>query len=250
MSAGELAMVDEASQNAPSVRTPPYVAYKTFLTLIDDLKTHSLPPLIDRSVLKRFSGGVGSQLLMALKSLNLATEDNTPTTRLDRMVKVYGQPAFKLEMASALEFGFPFLKTIDLKTATPGMFADAFKVTGAKEDVLKKCRRFYLAAAQDNGVPLGPRILSGGVRKPRAPNGSAGSPAPAKKRGRPAKRTDNSDRDDNAHHRRTNNDHTVQAQLLAKFPEFDPTWPDELKKSWFAGFKDLMAASGTKTGDG
>jgi hypothetical protein len=243
--------MSDQEQNASAPRTPPYVAYKTFLTLIDDLATHGLPPVIDRSVLKRFSGGVGSQLLMALKSLHLATEDNKPTGALAKLVESHGKPEFKVIMERVLRTSYPFLHSIDLRSATPGMFADAFKVTGAKEDVLKKCRRFYLAAAMDNGVLLGPRIMGGSVPKaPRANNGSAGSTAPTKRR---VKKAENSARTDGAgnttrQHILADHHQSVQAQLLAKFPTFDPAWPDELKQSWFAGFKDLMAASGTKSG--
>src|SRR5688572_22472920 len=66
----------EQEDAGPPSRTPPYVAYKTFLTLIEDLKSVGVPPRFDRSVLKRFSGGVGAQLLMALRSLGLMNEQN------------------------------------------------------------------------------------------------------------------------------------------------------------------------------
>jgi len=242
-------MSNEADQNAPTVRTPPYVAYKTFLTLIDDLAEHGVPPIIDRSVLKRFSGGVGSQLLMTLKSLGLAFDDNKPHKNLAHLVQFKGQPEFKEVMRGALDYGYPFLKSLDLMTATPGMFADAFKVTGAKEDVLRKCRRFYLAAALDNGVQLGPRILGAGAgaRAPRTANGGAASTAQKRPYNKGPKPTRS---DPSNNNNRVSPDQTVQQQLLSKFPQFDPSWPDELKKSWFAGFKDLMAAAGTKTGDG
>jgi hypothetical protein len=28
--------------------------------------------------------------------------------------------------------------------------------------------------------------------------------------------------------------------LLAKFPQFDPAWPDELKAKWFDGYERLL----------
>ncbi|MDL1951777.1 hypothetical protein FBQ97_18465 [Acidobacteria bacterium ACD] len=34
--------------------------------------------------------------------------------------------------------------------------------------------------------------------------------------------------------------------LLKKFPDFDPKWDDELKKSWFAAFDDLMKRGGLR----
>jgi hypothetical protein len=33
-------------------------------------------------------------------------------------------------------------------------------------------------------------------------------------------------------------------QLLSKFPQFDPTWPDEVKLKWFDGFDRLMKGRG------
>lgn len=154
------------------VRTPPYVAFPTFLTLQEDFKTNGLPPRIDRSVLKRFSGGVGGQLQAALKSLGLADENNVPTERLARMVAAFGTEQFKSVLRESLEVGYPFLAKLDLKTATPSMFAEAFRAaTSAREDVLKKCRRFYIYAAQYCGVDVGPRLTAGGAStSPRASN--------------------------------------------------------------------------------
>jgi hypothetical protein len=28
--------------------------------------------------------------------------------------------------------------------------------------------------------------------------------------------------------------------LLAKFPDFDPAWPDDIKAKWFSGFDTFM----------
>jgi hypothetical protein len=35
----------------------------------------------------------------------------------------------------------------------------------------------------------------------------------------------------------------MREMLLAKFPEFDPNWPDPLKTKWFEGFERLMKAA-------
>src|SRR5262245_52458947 len=99
--------LDQAA-GAPA-RTPAYVAYKTLLTLVEDLQTHGLPPRIDRSVLKRFSGGVGAQLQMALRSLGLVDDQNQPTQPLENLVKGYGQPEFKGTMKEVLRVAYPFL---------------------------------------------------------------------------------------------------------------------------------------------
>ena len=57
---------------APSKgRTPPYIAFKTFQTLLSELKTNGLPPVIDPTVLTRFAGGLQGQIVLALRSLDL-----------------------------------------------------------------------------------------------------------------------------------------------------------------------------------
>lgn len=150
-------------------RTPPYIAFKTFLTLIEDLKTNGLPPQVDRSVLKRFSGGVGSQLQMGLRSLGLTDDKNRPTEDFRRLVETNDPEEFKILLKPTIERSYPFLEGLDLRTATPTMFADAFKKgLSAKEDVLRKCRTFYLHAAQHVGIEIGPRLLNASF--PRPPN--------------------------------------------------------------------------------
>ena len=158
-------------------KTPPYVAFKTFNTLIEDLKEHGLPTQIDRSVLRRFSGGVGSQLVSALKALRLLSDDNRPTTWLPPLVEAYGTDGYRTQIATLLSNAYPYVAALDLKTATPSQFADAFKITGAKEDVLRKSRTFYLHAAQFAGVEIGSRLLSGSAPR-KAPGGNG---APRKK---------------------------------------------------------------------
>ena len=154
---------------------PPYIPFQTFLTFLKQLKTDGLPPQIDKSVLAKFSGGTQGQLKVALKSMDLMDESK-PTDGLAALVDAYETPAFEPCLKGLLERTYPYVFSIDLMTATPTMFADAFKVTGAKEDVSRKCRSFFLHAAKRAGVPLGNRILTGSV--PRAPSNGAAKKKP------------------------------------------------------------------------
>lgn len=165
-----MAQSDEAvTETLGATRIPPYISFQTFLTFLHELKTNGTPPQIDSSVLKRFSGGVQGQLKMALRSLGLV-DNQRPTPRLVEIVDAFETPAFEGQLLGLLKAIYPYVFDLDLMTATPTMFADAFKVTGAKEDVSRKCRTFFLHAAKRAGVQLGQRILSGSV--PRAANGS------------------------------------------------------------------------------
>lgn len=151
-------------------RTPPYISFSTFLTFLKALKTDGVPPQIDKSVLSKLSGGVQGQMKLALRSLGLM-EGDKPTEHLETLVEAYETPAFEELLLERLKAVYPYVFKLDLMTATPTMFADAFKITGAKEDVLRKCRTFFLHAAKRAGVPMGNRILTGSV--PRSTNGAA-----------------------------------------------------------------------------
>lgn len=170
-------MADEAAgqqQNgeavAGAVRIPPYISFQTFLTFMKDLKTNGLPPQIDKSVMSKLAGGMQGQLKMGLRSLGLIDGDK-PTERFAELVDALETPQFEPLLLNLLHDTYPYVFALDLMSATPTMFADAFKVTGAKEDVSRKCRTFFLHAAKRAGVPLGPRILTGSV--PRTPSAGA-----------------------------------------------------------------------------
>lgn len=171
-------MSDQDQNGGAAIRTPPYVAFKTFGTLIEDLNEHGIPSVIDRSVLRRFSGGVGSQLISALKALRLIDESNRPTPQLPLLVQAHGTDGYKDAVATVLRDAYPYLANLDLTTATPTQFADAFRVTGAKEDVLRKSRTFYLHAAQFAGVPIGSRLTSGSAPRTTAPRRKQANPKP------------------------------------------------------------------------
>jgi hypothetical protein len=191
--------------------------------------------------LRRFSGGLGSQLVMALKSLGIIDEASRPTANGQKVIRAFGTDEFKPYLRAVLESGcYAFLAPIDLQTATPSMYADAFKVTGAKEEVLRKCRTFYLHAAQFAGIPIGPRIAKGG-HSPRGGN-SNGRRKKEKSQSEvvtePAPKT-------HSHTQHGN----FSDRLLDKFPPFDPSWPAEIQTKWFEGYERLLAM-GTKENGG
>lgn len=150
-------MTTEAKQE----RIPPYTSYKTFRTLIDDLRTHGVPSHIDRDVLKRFSGSVGTQLMTALRFLNLINEANQPLASLEVLVAAKEPEQWKKALASTLESAYGPVMKIDLSRATPSALTKEFKDRYTnKDDVAKKCVRFFVHAVKDAGVELSPRIVN------------------------------------------------------------------------------------------
>jgi hypothetical protein len=156
------------SEQAKSTRTPPYTSYRTFRTFIEDLREHGVPSRIDRSVLTRFSGVVGSQLMHALRFLGLIEGHGSPTQRLKELVNAHGAGHWPDRLLELLRQEYAPMFAIDLETATPSHFNQAFrKAFPAADAVVQKCVTFFLYAANDAGVKISGRVLKG--RKPRSP---------------------------------------------------------------------------------
>jgi Family of unknown function (DUF5343) len=147
--------------------TPPYTSYRTFKTFIEDLREHGVPSRIDRSVLTRFSGVVGTQLMHALRFLGLIEDDGRPTERLKGLVKAHGTGSWSERLLELLRREYAPMFAIDLETATPSHFNEAFrKAFPAADAVVQKCVTFFLYAVNDAGVKISGRVLKG--RKPRS----------------------------------------------------------------------------------
>lgn len=215
--------------------TPPYIAYKTLQTLFGDLKVHGLPPQIDRSVLTRFSGGVQGQVMIALRVLGLVDDKNVPTQKLASLVDAHETDRYQAAIKSLVEETYPYVLSIDLASATPSMFTKAFsEATGAGEESLRKCRAFFLSAARDAGITIGSRIEKAKFPRSRSSNGKKAKAKPAvgdTQAANPASpATPNSAQAGG-----------IASELLKKFPDFDPAWPDNIKAKWFEGFEKFMS---------
>jgi hypothetical protein len=166
-----------SSERARSTGTPPYTSYRTFKTFLQDLGDHGVPSRIDRSVLTRFSGVVGAQLMHALRFLGLIEDHGRPTQRLKELVNAHGAGHWPETLLELLRQEYAPMFAIELETATPSHFNGAFKKAfPAADAVVQKCVTFFLYAANDAGVKISPRVLKG--RKPR-------TPAPRRKPARP-----------------------------------------------------------------
>jgi Family of unknown function (DUF5343) len=155
------------SEKARSLRTAPYTSYRTFKTFIEDLREHGVPSRIDRSVLTRFSGAVGGQLMAALRFLGLIDSEGRSAQRLRELVIAHGEAHWPETLSHTLHQAYAPMFAIDLETATPSHFGATFrKAFPAADAVVQKCVTFFLYAAADAGLKVSARILKG--RKPRS----------------------------------------------------------------------------------
>jgi hypothetical protein len=175
-------MDDKPNQPGAEVRrTPPYISFKTLLTFLDDQKQHGLPNRIDRSVLTKFSGGVGSQLLAALKFGGLIDADHKSTPALAELVDAYRTDEWKPALAKFMRRAYGPIMAHDLQSLTPAQFHELFKKHyPASDEVVRKCETFFITAATAADVAINKRITR--FRSPRASSGkrrSNGSDASA-----------------------------------------------------------------------
>jgi hypothetical protein len=156
-----------ATKNEKQV-LPPYVSFRTILSLLDKLKADGIPQRLDRSYWGSFlSGGTGTQVISALRFLGLVDDDDRPTGHLEELV--YLDDRSQLVAAILRERFEPVFRGIDLTRATMGLidgaFKDAYKMEG---ETLRKSVTFFIHAAQFGKMPLSSHVLRS-TRKGRPP---------------------------------------------------------------------------------
>lgn len=177
--AAETGITTEHGIGEGGAKAPPYIAYKTFRNFVDSLKK-AMPSRIDRSVLHTMSGGAQSQMMHALRSMELVTQHGIPTDSLRTLVSAEGDER-KGALLAALRVGYPFLfsGTIDLATATGKQLLEEFDKAPISGDTVRRSVAFFLAAAKDAGIPLSTyfdRIQARAGRGKRAAPNGAGAP--------------------------------------------------------------------------
>jgi hypothetical protein len=215
-------------------RSPPYVSYRSFLTLLEDLQ-RGLPSRIDRSYWgDKFSGSTGTQLMSALRFLNLIDANGLPTAQLKDLAVARGPHRSEiLRKISQESFSFLMSNSFESEKATYSQLEEVFNdVYQVDRDVARKCIKFFIELANDGGIPLSPFI----TKKSKSTR-----PLPITEK--IPKRTGT----------RTNQNMLIPQNteliphstswkelLLTKFPSFDPTWPNEVQIKWFEAFDELL----------
>lgn len=218
-------------------RLPPYISYRTFRNFISRLQ-QQIPARIDRSYWgETLSGSTGTQLMAALRFLNLIDNSGKPANRLRLLVSAKTeQQAELLREIISEAYGFVLQSSLDLPNATYAQLEEAFHSTfQLAPDVGRKCIKFFISLAADAHLPLSP-FMTKRFRQTHTGAATAGAKSAVKRAG----------------YRMSQNvviphdlaeipeDKSWLKTLLAKFPTFDPNWSDEVKVKWFAAFDELL----------
>jgi len=215
---------------------PPYVSYRTFLNFIEGLQ-QTMPARIDRSYWgDRLSGSTGTQLVSALRFLDLIDVNGFPTAKLRNLVANKGiQRTEILKQIAHESYGFFFLSQVDPQVATYAQLEEAFHDNyQIASDVARKCIKFFIGLASDGGMKLSPFV----TKKSR----NARPATAGKKAARPLDKKTGAEIPQQTG--KIPNGIALDKLLIDKFPGFDPSWPDEVKLKWFAAFDELLKRTG------
>src|SRR5512143_174190 len=109
-------------------RSPPYVSYRSFLTLLEELK-RGVPARLDRSYWgDKFSGSTGTQLVSALRFLSLVDSDSKPTSQLKELIEARGNlRSDNLRKIFRQSFTFLANNSFESDNATYAQLEEVFK---------------------------------------------------------------------------------------------------------------------------
>jgi hypothetical protein len=225
-------------------RSPPYVSYRSFLTMLEELQ-RGVPARIDRSYWgDKFSGSTGTQLMSALRFLNLIDSNGAPTAVLTDLVGARG--TFRAEILKKISHeSFTFLSnnSFESEKATYSQLEEVFnEMYQVDRDVARKCIKFFTELAGDAGIPLSQFI----TKKSKSSKSAVVVEKIPKKNG--IRTTQNVPIPQHAELVPRNL--TWKELLLSKFPSFDPTWPTDVQIKWFEAFDELLKRGFISTNDG
>jgi hypothetical protein len=147
----------------------PYISWKTFTSFIASIHG-KVPAQIDASILRNMSGSARSQLLSALKFLDLVGADGITQDSLKKLTDAYNGEQWKPALAQFLRHSYrKVIGDLNLDTATPAMLRERFRSNGGVEGgTVDFALRFYLNALKEADVKFSDHLV---VRQ-RAPKGS------------------------------------------------------------------------------
>jgi len=175
-----------ATTDAAPDNSPVYVSFRTIINLIERMEREGIPTQIDKSYLSNLAGGYQSQVLLALRSLDLIGPNYEVRDLLRDIVTKPSER--KVTFKTLVERLYPWALELGT-TATQLQLNDAFKAHGERlgANTREKAITFYLQAAQYAGIRLSP-FFKGNRPSTNGSEGPAPSrPRPPRRRGRPTK---------------------------------------------------------------
>ena len=198
------------------------MSYVTLRNFLDSIAATALPTQIDGSLLASKSGSSKKLLRATLRYLGLTTAKDAPTPDMQRLVSSKGQERQQVwRIILKKSYSEVFESGIDLSRTTTKELSDIFRSEGVvSQDTVRKCVTFFSLAAKDAGIHLSPHVKPYSGTRVSHTDG-------------PNVRISDSETSFSLP------SSALFRELLGKFPAFDPSWPEEERKSWIQAFKEL-----------
>lgn len=141
------------------IKSPPYTSYSTFKNFVRGLKDTGVPSRIDKSVLSKMSGSAQAALSSALEWLGLTDSVGVPTSKLDELVHADDEQ-YSRALSAILKKHYPFLSdgSLDISKATGSQVEQKFRDFKIQGSTVIKSIAFFLAAAKDASITVGPHV--------------------------------------------------------------------------------------------
>jgi hypothetical protein len=147
------------------IAKPPYTSYRSFLSLVNELRQHEvMPAAIDRSYLSKRSGSEQSALIATLKWFGLVHDDGVPTELFNAYIATDEEAAkTMLKDMVVRSYGAITDGTFNLRSATTSQLAEQFRHYDISGSTLAKSVTFFLAAAKEAGIVVSPHAKAPSV---------------------------------------------------------------------------------------
>jgi hypothetical protein len=211
---------------------PPYIAFLTFLHLLERMETEGLPLQVDRTFL-RGSNTSNTQLMNALKSLGLIGDDGKVTESMRQLVE---SPTERKQLVGRLlTTYYPEAVQLGTGNTTHGQlekaFGDAYGVTGS---TLRKAVSFFLQAADYAQIQRSrywrkPNQRTAIARKPRTPQ-RQNSSAP----------TTSSSSAEQSHTSHEVGLHPSLSAMVGDLKKYKDGWTADERNMWVMTFEQIL----------
>lgn len=225
----------ESNSAIEGAKALPYGSYATLLSALEHFKAVGIPNIIDRNALSpSLSGSSRYETLAMLRFFLLIDREGRPNTFL--LENLLDEGKRKEAVIALLKQHYQGLFDLPLSSAGPTEVNKWFNENTTPSTV-SRAKAFFIQAAKANGIVMHSLVLKGA----RAAS-SVGGKRKKRSKTRPeaAVDTEPSRERDPLIPLQANLDSVLLDKLLAKFPEFDPSWSGEVQQKWFDSFSRLQ----------
>lgn len=135
---------------------PPYISFKTLLKLLERMRQTHLLTRVDRRYLTEFSSGYQSQIIAALRWLDLIGEEGDVTGTLALLAQ---NPDVRPRVVGELlRSHYPAVFVLSSRNGTQRQLEEEFRSYGINGSTLRSAIAFFLNAARFAEIPVSPHF--------------------------------------------------------------------------------------------